>query len=296
MPNPGNDLTFYALLAPGVQLSTNGGTGNFSTFGLPATSNTFTINGAVNNDTFFNVGNTGATNLMLGSNAIGEAAVVNNGYTGQYGGLAGAQVNYVSKSGTNDYHGNAIYYWNGRAMNANNWFNNQSGEPKPFSNVNMWATSIGGPFPKQKNKTFFFFDYEGTRIVLPTNVQAKIPSPQFATATLNNLAATGQSQAVPFYQNIFNLYAGAPGASFATPIPGGGCGTFNPLPPACRARCSFAPTREISPTRISGVCRWTTIWAPTTAFSSRCSATTEPSQLTRIRSTRSSTPSASSPP
>ncbi len=126
VPNPGNDLTYYALLAPGVQLSTNGGTGNFSTFGLPATSNTFTINGAVNNDTFFNVGNAGATNLMLGSNAIGEAAVVNNGYTGQYGGLAGAQVNYVSKSGTNNYHGNAIYYWNGRALNANNWFNNQS--------------------------------------------------------------------------------------------------------------------------------------------------------------------------
>jgi hypothetical protein len=96
VPNPGNDLTYYALLAPGVQLSTNGGTGNFSSFGLPATSNTFTINGAVNNDTFSNVGNTGATNLMLGSNAIGDAAVVSNGYTGQYGGLAGAQVNYVS--------------------------------------------------------------------------------------------------------------------------------------------------------------------------------------------------------
>src|SRR4051794_39035150 len=47
VPNPGNDMTFYALLAPGVQLSTNGangGTGNFSSFGLPATSNTFTLN------------------------------------------------------------------------------------------------------------------------------------------------------------------------------------------------------------------------------------------------------------
>jgi len=230
VPNPGNDLTFYALLAPGVQLSTNGGVGNFSSFGLPATSNIFTINGAINNDTFYNTNNTGATNLMLGSNAIGDAAVVSNGYTGQYGGLAGAQVNYVSKSGTNDYHGNAIYYWNGSAMNANNWFNNQFGEPKPFSNVNSWATSIGGPFPRQKNKTFFFFDFEGTRIVLPTNVQAKIPSPQFAAATLKNLAATSQSQAVPFYQNIFSLYASAPGANFAIPISGGGCGTPNPLP------------------------------------------------------------------
>ncbi len=229
MPNPGNDLTFYALLVPGVEMSTNGGFGNFSTFGLPALSNTFTINGGINNDVLTNIGNTGATNLMLGFNAIGEVTVVNNGYSGQYGGLAGSQVNYVTKSGTNNYHGNAIYFWNGRVMNANNWFNNQAGDPRPFSNVNTWATSVGGPLPKQKDKTFYFFDYEGTRIVLPTNVQANIPSPQFATATLNNLSATGQTQAVPFYQNIFKLYAGAAGASTAIPVPGGGCGTFTRL-------------------------------------------------------------------
>ncbi len=143
LPNSGNDMTFYALLTPGVQMSTNGGYGNFSSFGLPATSNTFTVNGAVNNDVYLNVGNSGASNLMLGSNAIAEATVVNNGYSGQYGGLAGSQVNYVSKSGTNAYHGNATYYWNGSSMNANNWFNNQSGDPKPFSNVNMWAASVG---------------------------------------------------------------------------------------------------------------------------------------------------------
>lgn len=226
LPNSGNDLTFFALLTPGVAMSTNGGYGNFSSFGLPATSNTFTINGAVDNDVYLNLNNSGASNLMLGSNAIGEATVVNNGYTGQYGGLAGSQVNYVSKSGSNGFHGNAIYYWNGRTMNANNWFNNQSGDPRPFSNVNEWATSIGGPFPKQKNKTFFFVDYEGTRIVLPTNTLTKIPSPQFEAATLANLVGTGQTLAVPFYQNTFKLYNGASGASSATPVPGGGCGGF----------------------------------------------------------------------
>jgi Carboxypeptidase regulatory-like domain/TonB dependent receptor len=239
LPNSGNDMTFYALLTPGVQMSTNGGYGNFSTFGLPATSNTFTVNGAVNNDVYLNLGNSGASNLMLGSNAIGEATVVNNGYSGQYGGLAGSQVNYVSKSGTNTYHGNATYYWNGSAMNANNWFNNQAGDPKPFSNVNMWNGSLGGPIPKQKNKLFFFFDYEGTHILLPSNVQAKIPSTQFATATMNNLRATGQTQAVPFYQNIFNLYAGAPGAGSAIPVPGGGCGTFTLLGPGVPCAMQF---------------------------------------------------------
>ena len=229
LPNSGNDMTFYALITPGVTMSTNGGYGNFSSYGLPATSNTFTVNGAVDNDVYLNLNNSGASNLMLGSNAIGEATVVNNGYTGQYGGLAGSQVNYVSKSGTNTYHGNAIYYWNGRAMNANNWFNNQSGDPRPFSNVNEWATSVGGAFPKQKDKTFFFVDYEGTRILLPTNVLAKIPSPQFEVATLTNLQSTGQTAAVPFYRNIFNLYNGTAGAASATPVPGGGCGTFTLL-------------------------------------------------------------------
>jgi Carboxypeptidase regulatory-like domain/TonB dependent receptor len=239
LPNSGNDMTFYALITPGVEMSTNAGYGNFSTFGLPATSNTFTVNGAVNNDVYLNLGNSGASNLMLGSNAIAEATVVNNGYTGQYGGLAGSQVNYVSKSGTNTYHGNAVYYWNGRAMNANNWFNNQTGDPRPFSNVNMWATSVGGAFPKQKDKTFFFVDYEGTRIVLPTNILAKIPSPQFTAATLANLQATGQTQAVTFYQNIFNLYQGAAGAASAVPVPGGGCGTFTLLAPGVPCALQF---------------------------------------------------------
>jgi hypothetical protein len=227
LPNPGNDLTYYAQTAPGVVMNTTPGYGNFSAFGLPATSNVFTINGQVNNDVFLNLNNSGASNLMLGFNEIQEAAIVNNGYTGQYGGLAGTQMNMVSKSGSNAFHGNAIYYWNGREMNANNFFNNASDTPRAFSNVNMWATSVGGPI--QKDKTFFFVDYEGLRIVLPTDVLVRIPTTQFANATLANLQSTGQTAAIPFYQNMFKLYAGAPGSANATPVAGGGCGTFTGL-------------------------------------------------------------------
>jgi hypothetical protein len=227
LPNSGNDLTFYALTSPGVTMSTNGGYGNFQAFGLPATSNVFTINGQVNNDSFLNLNNSGASNLMLGFNEIQEVAVVNNGYTGQYGGLAGTQMNFVSKSGTNKFHGDAIYYWNGRTMNANNFFNNASDTPRPFSNVNMWATSAGGPI--KKDKTFFFVDYEGLRIVLPSNILTRTPSPQYSTATLTNLASTGQTAAIPFYQNIFKLYAGANGAANSTPVANGGCGSFTGL-------------------------------------------------------------------
>ena len=181
MPNPGNDLSYIAQSAPGVVQNTQGGNGNFSAYGLPATSNLFTLNGQNENDPFLNLNNSGATNLLLGNNDVREATVVTNGYSGQYGTLAGANVNYVTKSGSNSFHGNALYWWNGSALNANSFFNNQNGAPKPFDNANQWAASFGGPI--KKNKTFFFIDTEGLRFVLPTSTNVRVPSPQFEAAT-----------------------------------------------------------------------------------------------------------------
>ena len=228
VPNPGNDLSYVAQTAPGANMNTQAGYGNFSTFGLPGTSNLFTMNGMIDNDPFLNLNNSGATNLLLGQNDVQEVTVVNNGYSAQYGGLAGANVNYVSKSGSNNWHGNANYFWNGRAMNANNYFNKHTTgtvTPRPFDNVNQWAASLGGPIIK--DKTFFFVDTEGLRIVLPTVTPTNIPSPQFQAATLANLAATGNAAQIPFYQKIFSLYNSAPGASRAANIlPGGGCADF----------------------------------------------------------------------
>ena len=84
------------------------GHGNISLYGLPATSNLFTLNGMNDMDPLFNLNNSGPTNLMLGQNDVREATVVTNGYSGEYGGLAGANINYVRKSGTNAFHGNGI--------------------------------------------------------------------------------------------------------------------------------------------------------------------------------------------
>jgi hypothetical protein len=244
VPNPGNDLTYLVQTAPGAVMNTQGGYGNSSTFGLPATSNLFTVNGSSENDPFLNLNNSGATNLLLGQNDIQEATVVNNGYSVQYGGLAGANVNYVTKSGTNNYHGNLQYFWNGSALNANNWFDKQaqlqSGLPNrpPFDNANQWAASFGGPVIK--NKTFFFVDFEGLRVVLPTSTLVKIPSPQFQAVTLASVPAGS----VPFYQNMFNIYNGAPGASTATALPGGdsGCDSTFALPGGAPCALGFRST------------------------------------------------------
>ena len=210
-PNPGNDLTYLAQTAPGAVMNTQNGYGNFSTFGLPGTSNLFTSNGMNDNDPFLNLNNTGATNQMLGTNDARELTVVNNGYSVQYGGLAGSNVNIVTKSGTNQFHGNAEYFYNWDGLNANNWFNNHNGVPRPHAVANLWAASIGGPI--RKNKSFFFVDNEGLYLAIPTSTQVPIPSSAFQTATLASIPASE----VPFYNKIFNLYNNAPGASRAVP-------------------------------------------------------------------------------
>jgi hypothetical protein len=219
MPNPGGDLTYVAQTVSGVVMNTQSGYGNFEANGMPATSNLFTINGGNTNDVFLSLNDSGASNLMLGANDIAEGNVVNNAYSGQYGQYSGTQVAYITKSGSNEFHGDAVYMWNGRAMNANQFFSNQVGSPRPFNNFNQWATNGNGPI--RKNKIFFDVDYEGLRNDLPTAANLNlIPSPQFQAATLLNLAAVGNASEIPFYQQVFKIYNGGLGASGATPVAG----------------------------------------------------------------------------
>jgi len=214
LPNPGNDITFVAQTAPGSVMNTQGGYGNFSSFGLPGTANTFTVNGGYYNDPFLNINNSGATNLALGANDISTVTVTSNAYNASFGGLGGAQVSEISKSGGNKFHGNAAYWWNGRVMNADDFFNKQAGQPRSFDNVNQWAAAIGGPI--KRDKTFFFANYEGLDVVLPTRSTIYAPDASYQALTLANLTANGLASEIPVYQNIFNLYAGAKGYSTAT--------------------------------------------------------------------------------
>jgi hypothetical protein len=215
VPNPGNDLTFVAQTAAGSVMNTGSGAGNFASFGVSASSNLFTLNGMYDNDPFLNLNNSGATNLLLGNNEVQEATVVTNGYSGQYGGFAGANVNYITKSGSNNWHGNTNYWWDGRVMNANNFFNVGNDTPRPFVNANQYAASLGGPI--KKDKAFFFWNYEGLRVILPTSSQVIAPTPSFQGFILDNLNTTGLSQSTPFYNTMFNIYNTAEGVSRAVP-------------------------------------------------------------------------------
>ena len=221
IPNPGNDITYVAQTAPGISMNTSsgGGFGNFSAFGLPGTSNLFTINGNDYNDPFLNLNNSGASNLLLGTNDVQEVAVVSNGYTGQYGRQAGAQINVSSKSGTNAFHGGANYYYTGSTLNAEDFFLKASQQPKPFQNNNQWAADLGGPI--KKDKAFFFLDTEGLRYVFATATTSFLPTADFQNFVLSQIPASATS----FYQQAFSLYNGAKGASNAVPT-AGTCGTI----------------------------------------------------------------------
>src|ERR1700756_204040 len=227
IPNPGGDLSYIAQISPGVTMNTSngGGYGNFTAFGLPATANLFTINGNDYNDPFLNLNNSGASNLLLGSNEVQEVAVVSNGYTGQYGRQAGAQVDYTTKSGGNAFHGDAVYYWNGSALNANDTFLNAGGQPRPFENNNQWAASLGGPI--KKDKAFFFINTEGLRYTFGSSSQVFVPTQNLQNFILNTSLPANNPAAIPFYQQIFNLYNHAPGVANAQPVAGDSCGSLD---------------------------------------------------------------------
>ena len=225
IPNPGNDITYVAQTAPGVSMNTSSGNGygNFSAFGLPGTANLFTVNGNDYNDAFLNLNNSGASNLLLGGNDVQEVAVVSNGYTGQYGRQAGAQVDYSTRSGSNAFHGSANYYYTGSTLNAEDYFLKASQQPKPFQNNNQWAADIGGPI--KRDKAYFFVDTEGLRYVFATAAQSFLPTPTFQSYVLSQIPSTATS----FYQQAFNLYNSAKGAANAVPT-ANTCGSLGALP------------------------------------------------------------------
>jgi hypothetical protein len=210
------DITSIAFTAPGIVVSTGSGYGNFSSHGLPGVSNLFTINGNDYNDAFLNLNNSGASNLLLGANEVQEAAVVQNAYSVQYGRQAGAQVNYITKSGTNGLHGDLNWNWNGDRLNANDFFANTNGIARSKAISNQWAADVG--FPIRKDKTFFYADTEGLYYTLPSAAVVTIPTPQLQTYILNTVNALQ----LPLYQNAFKIYNGAPGVSRAVPITNGG--------------------------------------------------------------------------
>ena len=246
LPNPGGDLTYPLQFAPGALINTAGsgndfvgssnGYGNVEFNGLPALSNGYIVDGLETNDPLTNLNSGLSTNLVLGLNSIAEVTVNTLSYSVDQGRYGASQVNYVTKSGSNQFHGNLYELWNGSRFNAADFFTNSTpGNHKPRSTVNHFGGSLGGPIVR--DKLFFFFDSEWVRIALPIVTEATVPTPGFQSFVLQQLA-TGQTTGcappscyaaapalVPFYKRMFSLYGntqGTPLAVLGCPFDAGG--------------------------------------------------------------------------
>jgi hypothetical protein len=220
LPNPGGDLTYPLQFAPGALINTAGssndfvgssnGYGNVEFNGLPALSNGYIVDGLETNDPLTNLNSGLSTNLVLGLNSISEVTVNTLSYSVDQGRYGASQVDYVTKSGTNQFHGNLYELWNGSLLNAANYFTNATpGNHKPRSTVNHFGGSLGGPIAH--DKLFIFFDSEWVRIALPIVTPAIVPSAAFQQYVLHQLP----SPSVPFYQQMFSLYGNTNGTPTA---------------------------------------------------------------------------------
>lgn len=106
--------------------------------------------------------------------AVEEFTVQQTNFSAEYGFSGGTIVNLVTRSGTNQFHGSAYEFFRNSKLDANDFFNNASGIPISPLKHNNFGGTIGGPI--RKDKTFFFFDYDGTRDVTMSTATAGVPS------------------------------------------------------------------------------------------------------------------------
>jgi hypothetical protein len=261
LPNPGGDLTYPLQFAAGALVNTAGssndfvggtnGFGNVEFNGLPALSNGYIVDGLETNDPLTNLNSGLSTNLVLGLNSIAEVTVNTLSYAVDQGRYGASQVNYVTKSGSNEFHGNLYELWNGSRLNAANFFTNATpGNHKPRSTVNHFGGSVGGPI--LHDKLFFFFDSEWVRIALPIVTAATVPTPAFQNYVLQQLTIGNPDrihpgkyldppspQSIPFYKQLFSLYRNTSG----TPAPIPGC-PLGPNEDGCANRQSVSHSSD----------------------------------------------------
>jgi hypothetical protein len=106
--------------------------------------------------------------------AVDEFKVQQTNFSAEYGFSGASVVNMITRSGGNAFHGSAYDFLRNQITDANNWFNNEDGAPIPPVHRNNYGGTIGGPIIK--NKTFFFFDWDGTRASNMGTYQAGVPS------------------------------------------------------------------------------------------------------------------------
>ncbi len=230
---PLNGRSFQSLIAltPGVVLTKANFVeqGQFSVNGQRANANYFIVDGVSANagvSAGFSLvqsaggalpafGASGGTNSLVSVDAMQEFKIQTSTFAPEFGRTPGAQVSIVTRSGTNEFHGTLFEYFRNNALEANDWFANSRRQPKPALRQNDFGGVLGGPlylpsfgedgpsFYSGKDRTFFFFSYEGLRLRLPQTQVTLVPS------------VASRQAAVPQMQPFLNAYPVPNGPTFA---------------------------------------------------------------------------------
>jgi hypothetical protein len=143
--------------------ATNAGRGgNFNVHGLRSLHNNFILDGIDNNSISTNVQELTTQVVRPSVDSIEEFRVITNPYSSEYGRAPGAAIVVATRGGTNEYHGLLYHYLRNRVLDANDFFSNRNRLAKPQNVQNQFGGNLGGRLVR--DKLFFFFDYEGTRI------------------------------------------------------------------------------------------------------------------------------------
>lgn len=191
---PLNGRSFQTLieLTPGVVVtpSTFNDQGQFSVNGQRADANYFTVDGVSAN---FGVTGfvammqsasgalpalsaSGGTNSLVSIDAMQEFRIQTSSFAPEFGRTPGGQISIATRSGTNAFHGTLFEYFRNDVLDASDWFVNFNGLAKPAERLNDFGGVLGGPFIR--DKTFFFFSYEGQRLRQPSSLQTAVPDSQ----------------------------------------------------------------------------------------------------------------------
>jgi hypothetical protein len=189
---PLNGRSFQTLiqLTPGVVLvpSTASDSGQFSVNGQRASANYWSVDGVSANvgispsgspgngsaGASFGFGVTGGTNSLVSVDAMQEFRIQTSTYAPEFGRTPGGQISIVTRSGSNQFHGTAFDYLRNDLLDANDWFAANERLKKPEERQNDFGGTLSGP--ALKDRTFFFFSYEGLRLRLPQVENTTVPS------------------------------------------------------------------------------------------------------------------------
>ncbi len=168
----GRNPLMFVRLQPGVNTGANTGGGSHVNGARDRAFN-YTLDGIDINES--SAGGSEFSPLRTNPDSLQEFRVITSNATAEYGRSSGAQVALVTKSGTNQLHGNLFYFHRNAALAANEWGNKLNGLAKPALRQHQYGGDVGGPVRipglyNGKDRTFFFFNYQGQKQVFPVTL------------------------------------------------------------------------------------------------------------------------------